>query len=34
MFPEGWLSENPLTRTDLEREARYLRDAGFELNLA
>jgi len=34
MFSEGWLSENPLTRTDLVREAEYLRDAGVELSLA
>ena len=33
IFPEGWLSDNPLTRADLEREARYLRDADFDLSL-
>ena len=34
MFSEDWLSKNPLTRTDLVREAEYLKDAGFELSLA
>jgi len=30
-FPSGWLDEHPLTRADLEVEARYLRKAGFKL---
>lgn len=30
-FPAGWLDEHPLTRADLEMEARYLRKAGFRL---
>ncbi|MDS4041347.1 MAG: Ppx/GppA phosphatase family protein [Candidatus Competibacter sp.] len=30
-FPAGWLDEHPLTRTDLEAEARYLKKAGFRL---
>ncbi len=30
-FPTGWLDEHPLTRADLEMEARYLRKAGFRL---
>ncbi len=30
-FPTGWLDEHPLTRADLEMEARYLRKAGFKL---
>ena len=30
-FPEGWLAEHPLTRADLQIEARLLRRAGFEL---
>jgi len=34
MFSEDWLSKNPLTRTDLVREADYLKDTGFELSLA
>ena len=30
-FPDGWLDEHPLTRADLDVEARYLRKAGFRL---
>lgn len=30
-FPAGWLDEHPLTRADLETEARYLKKAGFKL---
>ncbi len=30
-FPAGWLDEHPLTRADLEGEARFLRKAGFRL---
>ena len=32
-FPEGWLAEHPLTRADLQIEARLLRRAGFELRV-
>lgn len=31
-FPEGWLSEHPLTCADLEQEAQYLRGADLALN--
>ena len=30
-FPAGWLDEHPLTRADLEAEAKYLKKAGFRL---
>lgn len=30
-FPAGWLDEHPLTRADLEAEARFLKKAGFKL---
>ncbi|HSF18424.1 MAG TPA: exopolyphosphatase [Vicinamibacteria bacterium] len=30
-FPDGWLEEHPLTRADLEAEARVLKKIGFEL---
>ena len=30
-FPEGWLSEHPLTREDLEQEVIYLKQAGIRL---
>ena len=30
-FPEGWLDEHPLTRADLEIEARFLHKAGFRI---
>jgi len=33
-FPDGWLDEHPLTRADLEGEARFLRKAGFRLEFA
>lgn len=33
-FPRGWLKKNPLTRADLEQEARYLRAAGLRLDFA
>ena len=29
-FPEGWLEKRPLTQADLEREAAYLLEVGFE----
>ena len=32
-FPNGWLDQHPLTRADLENEARYLRKAGFRLEI-
>jgi exopolyphosphatase/guanosine-5'-triphosphate,3'-diphosphate pyrophosphatase len=31
LFPAGWLEEHPLTRADLEKEADYLKKAGFQL---
>ncbi len=34
LFPEGWLSDNPLTSADLTQEARYLSQAGFELRFS
>ena len=30
-FPEGWLDEHPLTRADLEVEAKVLKKVGYEL---
>lgn len=30
-FPRGWLSKNPLTNADLEREAEYLESAKYRL---
>ncbi len=33
-FPNGWLDDNPLTLTDLRREKKYLKDAGFKLSFA
>jgi exopolyphosphatase / guanosine-5'-triphosphate,3'-diphosphate pyrophosphatase len=30
-FPENWVKNNPLTRTDLDLEARYIKAAGFKL---
>lgn len=33
IFPEGWLDGHPLTRADLEQEARYLDAAGFRLTV-
>ncbi len=32
-FPAGWLDEHPLTQADLEAEARYLKKAGFRLEM-
>lgn len=32
-FPPAWLVEHPLTRADLQMEARVLRKAGFELRI-
>ena len=32
-FPEDWLEEHPLTRDDLEQEARAWRAAGYRLRL-
>jgi exopolyphosphatase/guanosine-5'-triphosphate,3'-diphosphate pyrophosphatase len=31
-LPDGWLEGHPLTRADLEEEAAYLRESGFELD--
>lgn len=31
-FQRGWLTDNPLTVADLEREQNYLRNAGFKLD--
>lgn len=33
-FPLGWLDENPLTVTDLNREKEYLAKVGFELTFS
>jgi len=33
-FPRGWLRKNPLTQTDLAREAEYLKTGGFALDVA
>jgi exopolyphosphatase/guanosine-5'-triphosphate,3'-diphosphate pyrophosphatase len=33
-LPEGWLDGHPLTRADLEEEAGYLRESGFELDFS
>jgi len=33
-FAEGWLEEQPLLRNDLEEEAAYLEEAGFQLNFS
>ena len=30
-FPQGWLDDNPLTITDLEREKNYLDQVGYDL---
>ncbi|MGI9331947.1 MAG: exopolyphosphatase [Gammaproteobacteria bacterium] len=32
-FPEGWLAEHPLTVGDIAEEAKFLADAGFELDV-
>jgi len=31
LFPEGWLTSNPLTQADFEQEAKWLKKAGFKL---
>jgi exopolyphosphatase/guanosine-5'-triphosphate,3'-diphosphate pyrophosphatase len=33
-FPQGWLADNPLTIADLERERRYLHNAGVDLQFS
>jgi exopolyphosphatase/guanosine-5'-triphosphate,3'-diphosphate pyrophosphatase len=33
-LPAGWLEAHPLIQADLQEEARYLADAGFELDFA
>jgi exopolyphosphatase/guanosine-5'-triphosphate,3'-diphosphate pyrophosphatase len=33
-FPSGWLSDNPLTVADLERETSYLGQVGYELTFS
>ena len=33
-FDADWLSSNPLTIADLEREQGYLRDTDYELNFS
>ena len=33
-FPEGWLTDNPLTVADLHREVKFLANAGFGLTFA
>lgn len=33
-FGDHWLEAHPLTRADLEQEARYLEEAGFRLDIA
>jgi exopolyphosphatase/guanosine-5'-triphosphate,3'-diphosphate pyrophosphatase len=33
-FPEGWLAAHPLSRAELKKEARYLKEAGFKLKYA
>jgi exopolyphosphatase/guanosine-5'-triphosphate,3'-diphosphate pyrophosphatase len=33
-FPQGWLDTNPLTVADLQRETKYLKAAGFTLNIS
>jgi exopolyphosphatase/guanosine-5'-triphosphate,3'-diphosphate pyrophosphatase len=30
-FPQGWLDDNPLTITDLEREKNYLGEVEYDL---
>ena len=32
-FPEGWLSQRPLTAADLEQESRYLEVAGLDFQV-
>ncbi len=33
-FPDSWLNDNPLTYADSEQEAKYLKGAGFKLDVA
>ena len=33
-FPQGWLDDNPLTITDLEREKNYLEQVGYDLTFS
>jgi hypothetical protein len=33
-FPSGWLDTNPLTYTDLQREIKYLKAAGFTMTIS
>jgi exopolyphosphatase/guanosine-5'-triphosphate,3'-diphosphate pyrophosphatase len=33
-FPDGWLTDNPLTFADLSREKIYLGDIGFGLSFS
>ena len=33
LFPENWLHSHPLTGADLHQEHRYLKDAGFQLEV-
>jgi exopolyphosphatase/guanosine-5'-triphosphate,3'-diphosphate pyrophosphatase len=33
-FPDQWLSDHPLTRAEIAREADYLAAAGFSLQYA
>jgi exopolyphosphatase/guanosine-5'-triphosphate,3'-diphosphate pyrophosphatase len=32
-LPEGWLTQHPLTKADLKKEAKYLKKAGFKLKV-
>lgn len=34
VFPAGWLDQHPLTQADLEQEAAYLAEVGFELRFS
>ena len=31
MFPDNWLEYNPLTKTDLEQEAEYIKAVGYNI---
>jgi len=31
MFPDNWLENNPLTKTDLDQEARYIKAVGYKI---
>ena len=33
-FPDNWLEQHPLTLSDLEQEADYLTEAGFQLQIS